>query len=375
MASISLAGSHSLHFLTLLLLMETPLFSPIQIRGLKLKNRLAMSPMQQYSSQDGLAGPWHLVHLGSRAVGGAGLIITEATAVTPEGRNTLFDTGLWNEEQVAAWRTIVAFVQAQGAKIGVQLWHAGGKGSHAHPEAGFHYLPVAEGGWVTKSASAVSLDKQHTSEALTIPEIKELIIAFADAATRAVQAGFDTVELHAGHGYLFHQFYSGLANHRTDEYGGSFENRIRLLIETVDAIRAVIPDTMPLFVRLSAVDFSDEEHAWHLPDSVRLTAVLQQHGVDVVTASAGGFGMPDRSKVVPLYQVPYAEKIRAETGIVTGAVGLITTPAQANELITSGQADLILLARELLRDPYFPLRAAKELHAETPVPVQYKRAF
>jgi len=355
--------------------MNTPLFTPLQLRSLTLKNRLAMSPMQQYSSPDGLVGQWHLVHLGSRAVGGVGLIITEATAVTPEGRNTLFDTGIWNEAQVAAWRPIVEFVQAQGAKIAVQLWHAGGKGSHAHPAAGFHYLPPADGGWTTKSASAVSLDHQHTSEALTIPEIQNLLADFAAGAQRAVAAGFDAIELHAGHGYLFHQFYSALVNHRTDDYGGSFENRIRLLVEAVDAIRAVIPAAMPLLVRLSAVDFSDEEHAWHLVDSVRLVAVLQQHGVDVVTASAGGFGMPDRAKVVPLYQVPYAEKIRADTGIITGAVGLITTPAQANDLIANGQADLVLLARELLRDPYFPLRAAAELYAETPVPVQYKRAF
>jgi 2,4-dienoyl-CoA reductase-like NADH-dependent reductase (Old Yellow Enzyme family) len=206
-------------------------------------------------------------------------------------------------------------------------------------------------------------------------EIQALVADFAAGAQRAVAAGFDAIELHAGHGYLFHQFYSALANHRQDAYGGSFENRIRLLVETVDAVRAVIPAEMPLLVRLSAVDFSDEEHAWNLADSVRLTAVLQQHGVDVVTASAGGFGMPDRAKVVPLYQVPYAEKIRAATGIVTGAVGLITTPEQANDLIANGQADLVLLARELLRDPYFPLRAAAALHAENPVPVPYKRAF
>ncbi|TPG66148.1 NADH:flavin oxidoreductase/NADH oxidase [Hymenobacter nivis] len=355
--------------------MNVPLFSPLQIRSLLLKNRLVMSPMQQYLSPEGLVGAWHLVHLGSRAVGGVGLVITEATAVSPEGRNTLFDTGLWNEAQVAAWRPVVQFVQAQGAKIAVQLWHAGGKGSHAHPAAGFHYLPPAEGGWVTKSASAVALDKQHTSEALTLTEIADLVADFAQAAKRAVQTGFDAIELHAGHGYLFHQFYSALANHRTDAYGGSFENRIRLLVEAVDAIRAVIPDAMPLLVRLSAVDFSDEEHAWHLADSVRLVAVLQQHGVDVVTASAGGFGMPDRAKVVPLYQVPYAEKIKADTGIFTGAVGLITTSEQANALIASGQADLVLLARELLRDPYFALRAATELHADPPVPVPYVRAF
>jgi 2,4-dienoyl-CoA reductase-like NADH-dependent reductase (Old Yellow Enzyme family) len=244
--------------------MSVTLFSPLQIRSLLLKNRLVMSPMQQYLSPEGLVGAWHFVHLGSRAVGGIGLVITEATAVSPQGRNTLFDAGLWNEAQVVAWRPVVEFVQAQGARIAVQLWHAGGKGSHAHPSAGFHYLPPANGGWVTKSASAVALDQQHTSEALTLIEIADLVAEFAQAATRAVRAGFDAIELHAGHGYLFHQFYSALANHRTDAYGGSFENRIRLLVETVDAIRAVIPDTMPLLVRLSAVDFSDEDHAWHL---------------------------------------------------------------------------------------------------------------
>ncbi|WP_210521665.1 NADH:flavin oxidoreductase/NADH oxidase [Hymenobacter terricola] len=355
--------------------MRTNLFSPLEIRSLWLKNRLVMSPMQQYCSPDGLVGAWHLVHLGSRAVGGVGLVITEATAVTPHGRNTLFDTGLWNDAQVAAWQPVVQFVQAQGAKIAVQLWHAGGKGSHAHPSAGFHYLPPADGGWLTKSASAVSLDKQHTSEPLTIPEIKALVADFAVAAQRAVQAGFDAIELHAGHGYLFHQFYSGLVNHRHDEYGGSFENRIRLLVETVRAIRAVVPATMPLLVRLSAVDFSDEPLAWQLTDSLRLTAALQPHGVDVVTASAGGFGMPDKAKIKPLYQVPYAEKIKAGTGILTGTVGLITTPEQANTIIIDGQADLVFLARELLRDPYFPLRAAAALQAETPVPVPYLRAF
>ncbi|TGE08374.1 NADH:flavin oxidoreductase/NADH oxidase [Hymenobacter fodinae] len=355
--------------------METHLFSPLQLRDLTLKNRLVMSPMQQYSSPDGLVGPWHLVHLGSRAVGGVGLVITEATAVSPEGRNTPFDTGLWNEAQVAAWRPIVEFVQAQGAKVAVQLWHAGGKGSHAHPAAGFHYLSPAEGGWVTKSASAVSLDQQHTPEALTGPEIQALIGDFAAGAQRAVAAGFDAIELHAGHGYLFHQFYSALANQRTDAYGGVFENRIRLLLETARAIRAVIPAGMPLLVRLSAVDFSSEEHAWTLTDSVRLAAVLQQHGVDVVTASAGGLSAPPKDSVGPLYQVPYAEKIKADTGILTGAVGLITTPEQANALITTGQADLVVLARELLRDPYFPLRAAQVLHLPGTAPVQYQRAF
>jgi 2,4-dienoyl-CoA reductase-like NADH-dependent reductase (Old Yellow Enzyme family) len=269
----------------------------------------------------------------------------------------------------------VEFVQAQGAKIAVQLWHAGGKGSHAHPVAGFHYLTPAEGGWVTKSASAVSLDKQHTPEALTGTEIQTLIASFTAGAQRAVAAGFDAIELHAGHGYLFHQFYSALANQRTDEYGGSFENRIRLLIETVAAIRSVIPAGMPLLVRLSAVDFSEEAEAWHLTDSVRLTRILQEQGVDVVTASAGGFRAPEKDQIGPLYQVPYAERIKADTGILTGAVGLITTPEHANMLVSSGKADLVLLARELLRDPYFPLRAAHELELEAPAPVQYLRAF
>ncbi|OUJ75873.1 NADH:flavin oxidoreductase/NADH oxidase [Hymenobacter crusticola] len=355
--------------------MDVNLFSPLQIRSLALKNRLVMSPMQQYRSTDGLAGPWHLVHLGSRAVGGMGLVITEATAVAPEGRNTLFDTGLWNEAQVAAWKPIVEFVQAQGAKIAVQLWHAGGKGSHAHPAAGFHYLPPADGGWVTKSASAVSLDRQHTAQQLTAAEIASLVSEFAASARRAVQAGFDAIELHAGHGYLFHQFYSALVNQRQDDYGGSFENRVRLLLETVDAIRAVIPTEMPLLVRLSSVDFSEEEDAWSLADSVHLVTLLQQHGVDVVTASAGGFSAPDKTKVVPLYQVPYAEQIKAATGVLTGAVGLITTPEQANTIISSGQADLVMLARELLRDPYFPLHAAATLHLSVPAPEPYLRAF
>jgi 2,4-dienoyl-CoA reductase-like NADH-dependent reductase (Old Yellow Enzyme family) len=355
--------------------MSVNLFSPLQLRELTLKNRLVMSPMQQYRSPDGLVGPWHLVHLGSRAVGGVGLIITEATAAAPEGRNTLLDTGLWNEAQEAAWRPVVQFVQAQGARIAVQLWHTGGKGSHHPPAAGFHYLPPAEGGWPTKSASAVSLDHQHTPEALTVPEIQQIIADFARAAERAVRVGFDAIELHAGHGYLFHQFYSALSNQRQDAYGGSFENRTRLLLEAVRAVRAVIPAGMPLLVRLSAVDFSPAPEAWQLPDSVRLAGLLQQHGVDVVTASAGGLHPPAKEQVGPLYQVPYAAEIRAATGLVTGAVGLITTPEQAADIVTSGQADLVLLARELLRDPYFPLRAARALHAPVAPPAEYQRAF
>lgn len=355
--------------------MTPNLFSPLALRDLTLKNRLVVSPMQQYSTPDGLVGNWHFVHLGSRAVGGAGLIVTECTAVSPEGRNTLFDSGLWNNAQVEAWQQIVPFVQEQGAKIAVQLWHSGGKGSHRHPEQGFTYLPPAEGGWLTKSASPVSLDNEHTSTAMTLADIDEVKVDFIEAALRAVRAGFDAIELHAGHGYLFHQFYSALLNHRDDQYGGSFPNRIRLLVETVQALRQVLPDGMPLLVRISAVDYSDAANAWHLADSVRLATILKEHGVDLVTASGGGFVNVDRSKVFAGYQVPLSEKIKAETGILTGAVGLITEPEQANEIITRGQADLVFMARELLRDPYFPLHAAQALHLPTPAPVPYKRVF
>jgi 2,4-dienoyl-CoA reductase-like NADH-dependent reductase (Old Yellow Enzyme family) len=355
--------------------MSLNLFSPLTLRDLTLKNRLAVSPMQQYSAPDGLVGNWHLVHLGSRAVGGAGLIITECAAVAPEGRNTLFDVGLWNDAQVAAWRPLIQFVQEQGTKIAIQLWHAGGKGSHRHPQAGFTYLPPAEGGWVTKSASAVSLDHEQTSEAMTLADIAAVKTSFVAAAQRAVHAGFDAIELHAGHGYLFHQFYSSLFNHRTDDYGGSFENRIRLLVETVQAIRQMLPAAMPVLVRISAVDYSDDPQAWQLADSVKLAAILKTQGVDLLTASGGGFVNVDRSRVFAGYQVPLAEKIKLETGILTGAVGLITEPAQANAIITTGQADLVLLAREELRDPYFPLHAAKALHLPVDAPAQYKRAF
>lgn len=351
------------------------LFSPLTIRNMTLKNRLVVSPMQQYSSPDGIVGNWHLVHLGSRAVGGAGLIITECTAVSPEGRNTLSDTGLWNDEQVTAWKPIVQFVQQQGAKMAIQLWHAGGKGSHRHPSDGFTYLPASEGGWITKSASAVSLDKEQTSQPLTVPEIQSLKANFVASAQRAVQAGFDAIEIHAGHGYLFHQFYSALTNHRTDEYGGSFGNRIRLLVETVEEIRAALPADMPLMVRISSVDYSEAEGAWHLEDSVKLAAILKERGVDIITASAGGLAAPDRSQVVPSYQVPFAEKIKNETGLITGAVGLITQPEQADELISSGRADLVMVAREFLRDPYFALHASQVLGAEVAIPSQYKRAF
>ncbi|UOG73396.1 NADH:flavin oxidoreductase/NADH oxidase [Hymenobacter tibetensis] len=355
--------------------MALSIFSPLTIRGMTLKNRLVVSPMQQYLTPDGLVGTWHMVHLGSRAVGGAGLIITECSAVSPEGRNTLFDTGLWNDEQVAAWQPIVQFVQEQGAKIAIQLWHAGGKGSHRHPQEGMTYLPPTEGGWLPKGPSPTALGNGLAAEALTLAEMETIKANFVAATQRAVQAGFDSIELHAAHGYVFHQFYSGLTNHRTDQYGGSFENRIRLLVETVQAMRQVMPEAMPLLARLSVVDYSDDPRAWQLADGVRLSAILKVHGVDVVTASGGGFVTVDPATVFPSYQVPMAEKIKTETGVITGAVGMINEAQQANAIIASGQADLVLMARELLRDPYFPLRASRELHLTAEVPQPYKRAF
>jgi 2,4-dienoyl-CoA reductase-like NADH-dependent reductase (Old Yellow Enzyme family) len=352
------------------------LFSAITIKEMTLKNRIVVSPMQQYSSVNGKVTDWHLVHLGSRAVGGAALIITESTAVSPEGRSTLYDAGLYNDEQSDAWKPIINFVQQQGAKIAVQLGHFGSKGSRSHPNEGLKYLSPEEGGWQTKSSSAIApFPGMSVPQELTIEEIKSIQQQYIAAAKRAVDVGFDAIEIHAAHGYLFHQFYSTIINHRTDEYGGSFENRVRFLLETVALVRQHIPANMPLMIRISAVDYLEDEKAWTLEDSVKLTTLLKQAGVDVITASAGGFVFLDKSKVYPAYQVPFAEKIKNETGIVTATVGAITTPQQANDIIANNQADLIVIAREFLRNPYFATQAAKELRAELPVPFQYKRAY
>lgn len=350
------------------------LFSPIMLRNLTLKNRIALSPMQQYSAKDGIPGNWHLVHLGSRAVGGVGLILTECTAVSPEGLATLNDVGIWNNEQKTAWKTIVDFVHEQDAKIGIQLWHSGSKGSLKHPNAGMKPLTPEEGGWLVKSCSATEVNGVISQE-LTIDEILELKIKFVDAALRAVEAGFDTIELHAGHGYLFHQFYSAVINKRQDEYGGSFENRIRFLVETVQEIRNVIPTGMPLLVRISTVDYMETPEAWTLENSIRLSKILKLNGVDLITASGGGFTNVGKDRVFPGYQVSFATAIKEKIGIATGAVGLITEAKQANEIIVRGQADLVVIAREHLRDPYFALHSAKELEMDIDIPWQYKRAF
>jgi 2,4-dienoyl-CoA reductase-like NADH-dependent reductase (Old Yellow Enzyme family) len=352
------------------------LFTPINIRGMVLKNRIVVSPMQQFSAVNGKVGHWHMVHLGSRAVGGAGLIITESLAVNKEGRSTHHDAGLWNNGQIPGWRTINKFVHDQGAKIAVQLAHFGSKGSRSHPNDGLQYLTPENGGWETKSSSAVApFNNMSLPKELTLHEIIKIKRDFVSAAQRAVSAGFDAIEIHAGHGYLFHQFYSQIINHRNDTYGGSFENRIRLLVETVEKIRTAIPPSMPLLVRISAVDYLDEEKAWKIEDSIILSAILKEIGVDVITASAGGFVFLDKSRVFPSYQVPFADKIKAETGIITGAVGAITEANQANEIIVSGKADLVVIAREFLRDPYFALHAAKILGENVDVPFQYKRAL
>ena len=352
------------------------LFSELNIRALNLKNRIVVSPMQQFSAVDGKVGQWHLVHLGSRAVGGAGMIVTESLAVEKMGRSTHFDAGIWNNGQIKGWVPIINFIHEQGTKIAAQLSHFGSKGSRSHPNEGLKYLTPDQGGWQTKSASAIApFHGMSAPKALSIKEIKSITNDFVAAAKRAILAGFDALEIHAGHGYLFHQFYSRIINHRTDEYGGSFDNRIRFLLETVKEVRAIMPDQMPLFVRISAVDYLDDEKAWILADSVVLSEILKENGVDLITASAGGFVFLDKDKVFPSYQVPFAQKIKEDTGMITAAVGAITGYGQADEIISSGKADLVFMAREFLRDPYFPLHAAKFLGKDSPVPFQYKRAF
>jgi len=350
------------------------LFSPISFRSLTLPNRIAVSPMCQYSSHDGFANDWHLVHLGSRAVGGAGLIFTEAAAVLPEGRITPHDLGIWKDEHIAPLAQIVDFLHAQGAHAGIQLAHAGRKASMNRPWDGERLLSSAEDGWTNVAApSAIPFNDRyaqpHELDAEGIARVKQ---AFAAAARRALATGFDILELHSAHGYLLHEFLSPLSNHRTDNYGGSFENRIRLLIETVDAVRAEWPADLPLFVRISATEWTDG--GWDVDQSVALARVLKQHGVDLIDVSSGGNVSGATIPTGPGYQVPFAAQIRREAEIPTAAVGQITAPAQADQIIRTDGADLVLLAREMLRDPYWPLHAATTLGAEVSWPPQYLRA-
>jgi 2,4-dienoyl-CoA reductase-like NADH-dependent reductase (Old Yellow Enzyme family) len=349
------------------------LFSPLKIRGIEFKNRIVVSPMCQYSSEDGFANDWHLVHLGSRAVGGAGLVFTEATAVVPEGRITLSDLGIWKDAHIPALKRITHFIECQGSLAGIQLAHAGRKASQSLPWKGAKPLSLVDGGWTPQAPSALSFKPQDVKPAaLAIDEIHKITEAFVSAARRAHEAGFKVIELHAAHGYLLNEFLSPLSNERTDLYGGSFENRIRFLMEILQKVKTVWPDRYPLFVRISATEW--KEGGWSLEDSVALSRKLQEAGVDLIDCSSGG-NVPDvKIPLVPMYQVPLAEKIKKETGILTGAVGLITTAAEADEIIKTDKADLVFMARALLREPYFPLHAAGSLNAEVKWPDQYERA-
>ncbi|GGK64279.1 NADPH dehydrogenase NamA [Rufibacter glacialis] len=350
------------------------LFTPLQIKSIQLKNRIVVSPMCQYSSQDGYANDWHLVHLGSRAIGGAGLILLEATAVSPEGRITPDDLGLWQDGHVPELKRITSFLEAHGSVPGIQLAHAGRKASHRAPwKDGTALHPGEEGAWTTVAPSALPFQEGGiTPVALDEAGIQKVVADFKAATVRALAAGFKVVEIHGAHGYLLHQFYSPLSNHRTDAYGGSFENRVRLLLEVVDSVQEVWPTDYPLLVRLSATDWTPD--GWNEEDSVALARLLKEKGVDLIDTSTGGNVPKVRIPVGPGYQVPFAQKIKKEAGIITGAVGMITTPQEAEAIVSSGQADVVLLARELLRDPYFPLHAAKALGVDLEWPEQYQRA-
>ncbi|MEY2545947.1 MAG: hypothetical protein QOG48_1064 [Verrucomicrobiota bacterium] len=350
------------------------LFDPLTIRDVTFANRVFVSPMCQYSSEDGYANEWHLVHLGSRAVGGAGLVMTEATAVAPEGRISPQDLGIWQDRHVDMLRRVVAFIHEQGSIAGMQLAHAGRKASTRRPWEPAGVVPESEGGW-TKVVAPTALpfaENYPTPQALTTDGIREVIAAFAAAARRACQAGFRVVEVHAAHGYLIHEFLSPLSNKREDDYGGSFENRTRLCREVVAAVRSTWPKELPLFVRISATDWVDG--GWSTDDSIKLAGELKKLHVDLIDCSSGGNVPHANIPVGPGYQVGFAERIRREAEIATGAVGMITSPMQAEHIVRTEQADAVIMAREFLRDPYWPLRAARELKQPIAWPVQYLRA-
>lgn len=354
--------------------MDVPhLFAPLTIRGITFRNRIFVSPMCQYSSTDGLANDWHFVHLGSRAVGGAGLVMAEATAVEARGRISPADLGIWSDDHIEPLARVVRFIHEQGAVAGIQLAHAGRKASTKRPWEGTGLVSEAEGGWVPAAPSPLPFsDGDPAPHELSRSEIAAIVEAFAEATGRAARAGFRVVEIHAAHGYLLHQFLSPLSNRRTDEYGGSFENRTRLVREVVAAARAAWPVDLPLFIRLSATDWI--EGSWSLADSIALVKQMLSPGIDLVDCSSGGLAHGVKIPVGPGYQTPLAEAIRKETGIRTGAVGLIVSAVQADHIVRTGQADAVLLARAMLRNPYWPLTAAAELRQAGPWPAQYLRA-
>lgn len=350
------------------------LFDPFTLRGVTLRNRIGMSPMCQYSAVDGYPDDWHLVHLGARAAGGCGLIIVEATAVKPEGRISPYDLGLWDDAQIPAFQRITRFVREYGAVPGIQLAHAGRKANTHRPWEGGGPIADPAGNWRIAGASAIPFREGYpTPHKMTQDDIHETVKAFRDAATRAVDAGFRWIEIHAAHGYLLHSFYSPLANQRSDNYGGHFDNRIRLLMEVIAAMRSALPDDVPLTVRLSCTDWVAE--GWSIEDTVELAKHLMVAGVDLIDCSSGGNVFNAQVPAKPGYQVPFAEAVRREAGIATAAVGLITEPAFADDIVASGKADVVLLARELLRNPHWPLHAARELDVPATPPAQYARAF
>jgi 2,4-dienoyl-CoA reductase-like NADH-dependent reductase (Old Yellow Enzyme family) len=350
------------------------LFDPLTIRGITFPNRVFVSPMCEYSSTDGFANDWHFVHLGSRAVGGAGLVFTEATAVTPEGRISPHDLGIWKDDHIEMVARIVRFVHEQGSVAGMQLAHAGRKASTYRPWSGVGAIGEAEGGWTNVLAPTpiAFADNYPQPREMSLQDIAETTTAFAAAAKRAHTAGVRVIEIHAAHGYLLHEFLSPLSNHRTDAYGGAFENRTRLLREVAAAVRQVWPEALPLFTRISCTDWA--AGGWDLEQSVELARQLKALGVDLIDCSSGGNVAIAKIPIGAGYQTAFAERIRADAGMLTGAVGMITSPAQAEHIVGSGQADAVLIARELLRDPYFPLRAARELGQDVTWPAQYLRA-
>ena len=349
------------------------LFSPFDLRSITFRNRIFVSPMCQYSSHDGLPTNWHLVHLGSRAVGGAGMVMVEATAISPEGRISPDDSGIWSDAHAEAFAPIARFIREQGAVPGIQLAHAGRKGSCSLPWLGGGPLGVEACGWQPLAPSPLPFATGHNvPHALTLTELDEIEVQFRAAAGRALAAGFQVIEIHMAHGYLLHEFLSPLVNRREDDYGGTLENRLRFPLRVARAVREVLPEDLPLFVRISATDWV--AGGWDIDQSVVLARRLKEIGVDLIDCSSG-FAVPDEPVPFgPGFQVPFAARVRAEAGIASGAVGLITEPYQAEQIVATGQADVVLLGRQMLRDPYWPLHAAKALHVDALWPNQYLRA-
>lgn len=346
------------------------IFEPITIKSVTISNRIGMPPMCQYSAKNGMANNWHLAHYGARAVGGVGFLIVEATSVSPEGRITPYDLGIWHDAHIEPLSEIVEFIHSQGSVAAIQLAHAGRKASHDAPINGGKQLNTANGGWKTVAPSPIPFDpNEDEPKELTINEIEKVIFDFRQAAKRALAAGFKIIEIHAAHGYLIHEFLSPLTNLRTDEYGGSFENRSQFLLRIIDAVQEVWPADLPLFVRLSATDW--KENGWNIDETVQLCRLLKDKGVDLIDCSSGGNIIDAKMDVKPLYQVPFSETIR-KTGILTATVGLITTHAQIEQILRNEQADLVLLGRELLRNPYFVLNLNEKNQPQWPI--QYLRA-